>query len=349
MLKRSLIVALTCVVLASSAAHAMRIDMPLEIVAAKSPIIVIAKVKAATWPAKMQVALPGYRQPVKGWFRDYTVTITRVVKNAGSVKLARGKEVVVVTRSAAPRNGGPLVFIADGPAYPNLKNGSEYLLLLSKLPDSHDLYLVPAYLYFRPSKPAEIAKYAKAADVDKWPWGKAVNGLQLTMILRRPETWLPRGIVRRRVRKNGKWVTVQSKAQPTVHTVTALRNVSDKPIKVRLYQGDKFLTVSAVDTAGRTIKPDLYYGLNPNRMPVFDAGRHVATIAPGKIEFIAHYGKGPYGMSFQLPVYKAGKYTLSLSYTAKTDGFWKGTLASKPALLTLKAFPKRTPRNVGPR
>jgi len=320
-------------------ANGMMVDTPLEIVTAKAELIVTGKVTSAAVPAEFERLLPDINRPVKAWYTEYQVTVNRVIKSASGIKVRKGDQIVIAARAAPPR--GPGLIMVDGPSYPNLKKGSAYVLLLRRLPGKEKGYYLPAYFKnFRPDRKQDVDPIVKAAQVDRWAWGKAVNGLQFAMATTRDWAQLGRQVVRRRV--GGKWVQMP----PSVHVrcVMALRNRSKKPMTVSLYPGDKFLSVDAINKAGKKVHVDFYAYLETRKLAPFDPAKNTLRVEPGKIVFISSYGTGVYGMGFNFAA-PAGKWTLRAKYSAqrKENGLdlWLGESVSGPVDFEVKPARKR--------
>jgi len=336
MTKRALVCLLAIVLVFGSSAAAMMVDIPLEILTTKSDLIITGKVTAAAVPAQFERAVPDYPKPVRAWYTEYNVTVDRVIKTAEGVKVKKGDKIVVVSQSAPPRQPG--LIMVDGPSYANLKRDAAYVLILHKLPGNEGYYLRPYFKCFRPNRKQDVDPIVKAAQVDKWAWGEAANGLQFALVTTRSWAQLGRQVVRRRV--GGRWV----KMPPSVHvqSVMALRNVSKKPITVSVYPGDRFLSLGAVNDAGKRVDVDFYAYLQAKKPAPFDPAGNTLKVQPGKITFISSYGKGEYGIGFNLAA-PAGKWKLTATYAAKRKGagLWIGTVSSAPVDFEVRAARKR--------
>jgi len=336
-MRRALVCVMVLTVLCGPA-NGMMVDVPLEIVTARSELIVTGTVTSAAVPAEFERLLPDIDRPIKAWYTEYTVHVARVIKTTGR-PVKKGDKIVVVAQAAPPR--GPGLIMMDGPSYPNLRKGSAYVLVLRRLPGKEKGYYLPAYFKnFRPDRKQDVDPIVKATQVDRWAWGKAVNGLQLALVTTRDWAQLGRQVVRRRV--GGKWVRMP----PSVHVqaVIALRNTSAKPVTVNLYQGDKFLSVRAANPAGKEVHVDFYSYLQARRILPFDRAKNTRKIEPGEVAFISPHGAGPYGIGFNLAA-PAGKWTLTAGYTSKrsvkTAALWTGTLSSGAVDFEVKAARKR--------
>ena len=322
----------------SGPAHAMMVDIPLEILVSRAELIVTGKVTMVAVPAQFECVLPDPDRPVKAWYTEYHLTVDRVIKKPAGSKLAKGSALTVMGMVAPPR--GPGLIMVDGPSYTNLKKGTAYVVVLHKMPQGKKFYLPSYFKNFRPDRKQDVDPIVKAARVDQWAWGQPVNGLQLALVTTRSWAQLGRQVVRRRV--GGRWVQMP----PSVHVqcVMALRNVSKKPITVSLYQGDRFLSLQAVNAAGKKVNVDFYTYLQAKKIPAFDLAKNTRKVEPGKLAFVASYGEGKYGMGFNLAA-PAGKWKLTAGYTSKRTvkdaALWTGTLASGSVDFEVKPARKR--------
>ena len=320
--------------------RAMMVDVPLEIITSKSELIVIGKVTAAAVPAQFEKALPDYPRPVKAWFTEYTFAVSRVIKTAGGAKAAKGLKVAVVAQARPPAQGGRLVIIADGPSYPSLRVNSSYVLILRKLPGKDQYYLPSYFRNFKLNRKQDVAEIERAANVNGWPWGKTVNGLQFTFFPRTTKFQLGGAITR--VRRGNRWVRVP--AGVYLASVAALRNTSDKDIAVSLYPGDRFFSVQAQSASAKTVTAGLYTWLASRPAKPFGAS-DVTRIKAGAMAFVSSYGQGQYGFAFRLPIQQPGKWRVQAAYTSKrakgADGaaLWTGRIESAPVELDVQKAP----------
>jgi hypothetical protein len=300
-------------------AASMTVDIPMEALAQQSDLIVTAEAVSAGQPAEAEMTLPGASKPAKEWFRQYKVKVKDVIKPAGGVK--PGQEIVVVAQAPRPpKDGEPAPVVADGPQYPSLQPGTNYVLLLRKFADKNE-YLVPSYAKnYRPVTDEDVARVKRAVDVAKWAWGKPVDGLQIALVPDRSTFQMP---LTGRPRVAGVFVA----------GVVALRNTSDKPITVNLYAGDRYLSIAAVGGGAEAIDVDLYSWLAAARLRAFSVAS-TASVDPGKVRFISSNGASDYGMTFRLNA-GPGKWKLRTAYNSIRDAkplvnlsLWKGKIES---------------------
>jgi hypothetical protein len=187
----------------------------------------------------------------------------------------------------------------QGRYFPRLKVGKTYVLFLQKLADRAE--------YFLPSRPegcpeadeAAIAAARKAADIDKWAWGKPSEGLQMAMIV-----------------SGTRFTTVAGGADEVVrmHYNFVLRNVSDKPLVVNLYYPDKLYSLQAKGPEGKSAAHD--FPVDMLARPGFNQAM-VHQLPPGGMVFLCPTGLSHgRGNVLELPL-TAGKWTLQAAYESK--------------------------------
>ena len=98
----------TCVLVALAAPAAADFAyVPLEVLAGKSEVVVVAKALSSSAPAKMLLLQPDYPRPVNAWFRNFDLKVTEVIK-ADGVKVVKGGKISVLGSAMDPgRVGGP--------------------------------------------------------------------------------------------------------------------------------------------------------------------------------------------------------------------------------------------------
>jgi len=322
-----------CILSLPVAAAAMMVDVPLEIIAARADLIVVAETVNAGPPTEMEMQPPGYPRPVKAWFCTYELKVTRVIREGGRMveeAPAKQRTIKVLTRTAAPTPlpapGEVRPVMADGPQYASLRVGQSYVLVLEAIEGKSEYWLPAYFKNFRPAQPEEIAPIVRAADVDKWAWGPGVNGLEIALVPVHTEFKV-------QLQPARKGAPPQPKAY--IQATVALRNASDQPITVNLYPEDRFLSMTAFGPDGQTMSPDWYKQLAVMDMPAFGP-RFLQTIPPKGILFVEPMGPGEYGLGVTLPL-TAGGWKLQAAYRstrqAKDDPdqpLWTGTIQSDP-------------------
>jgi len=160
---RKLLLSGLAAALVASVAEAMLADIPPEILARKSELIVVAEVLEAGEPAQMEMKVPDSLKPVNAWFRKYTLRVTRVITEDGK-PVARPaprpaeREVEVLTRSPRPQQPGkPRVWVSDA-YFASLAVGQSYVLILRRMPGRAEYYLPSHPKNCRPAQPSEIAR-----------------------------------------------------------------------------------------------------------------------------------------------------------------------------------------------
>jgi hypothetical protein len=340
--RRKLLTVLIVTVAAPSAAQAMLADVPLEIIAARSELIVVVSVTGAEEPAKLDMKVPDSPKAITAWFRKYKLRVTRVISEKGKIPAGAAKprvrSILVFTRAPRPQPPGrPRIMVSDA-YFASLKVGQSYVLLLRAMPGKPEYYLPSYPKNYRPGRPADIAGIEKAANVAKWSWGKTVDGLQIALVPSQTTVQLRQ--IRRSVRgPDGKFRQQFKGLSAYVQCVIALRNVTKAPITVCLYLEDRFLAVTAGGPGGKIIKADLYGYLTGMKRRVEPFGpQHKTTIAPGKLVFIHSRGKGDYGMSLNLDM-SAGTWKLAAAYTCRRKrdkSLWNGTMTSAPVAIKVR-------------
>ena len=358
----SIVIALAAALAAAPIADAMLADVPLEIIAGKSDLIVIAEVLQAGEPVEMEVILPGMEQARKGFYRTYDLKITRVLKEKGAkptpvaAKPAEGKaapapkplnrRIEIVAAAQAPQPPGVLRPMVSDAYFANLRVGQSYVLLLNKrtgkIAAGQPQYFLSSYpRNVHANKPDAVKTVMAAADTSKWAWGQAHKGLQIAVKMRNTEVKLVQSVQRKRL-PNGKMGPAVKKKLAYLSPVIALRNVSRKSITVSLYPSDKFLSLSVVGPGGQALEPDWYGYLDRQKAPPYDVARNQRTIQPGEVLFAAPYGEANYGMGTQMEL-RPGKWLVTAGLDAKrkvagADGkpVWVGDVVSKPVEVTVK-------------
>jgi len=344
------------VLIVPTAAAAMLADVPLEIITARSELIVVGKVVGISIPVELTLKTPDSPRPIKAYFRKYRLKISQVITENGlpaakTDASPKDRAIDIFVRVPRPqRAGGPRVFVSDQ-YFASLAPGESYVLILRKMPDKPEYYLPSYPKNYGLAKPEQVARIRRAALVDKWSWGPAVGGLQIALMPQQTSVQLRQ--IRRLVRDKSGRMKPQFQGQSAqVRLVVALRNTSKKPISVSFYPGDRFLSITAKGPGGKTVKPDLYASLARMRLAPFGP-KNVTTIEPGKLLFISPMGAADYGMSVNLDV-AAGKWKLTASYTASRKGIggkqklWTGKTSSTPVRIEVRparrVIPARRPR-----
>lgn len=307
------------------------VDIPPPILIAQARRVVLARVVTAGQPQEINV-VSRTGMAITGWWRTYQVRVTEDLQRPALMETARVEMLTFITPAAAPpppvTEGQPLVF-GSGAAWPVLEVNKEYLLLLESRQDGKGLFLPTHFSNYRPANDAMVQKVRTIANPGTWPWGKAVDGLQLLF-------WPEAGYAH---------VAANDESLCYLPTVAALRNVSKVPIQVNLYGGDKPLrAVFTNDATGTKVGTRWYDHLDAAR--TYDPQTESVDIAPGEILWIGPDGKAPFGLGLDLPLAQ-GNWTITATYTSvrvkdtavdraspwALRPLWKGTLESGPVKL----------------
>jgi hypothetical protein len=327
--------------------------LPMEVVVGRADRIVVGEVTAIGKPTEMELDIPDFPTPHKGWYHTFTVKVTRqilpvptTVLPLSTIQSPPQPQVIEVLTMCADPNPKPAGRVLEGPPVNPLKSditlkavnaqqaayhsalvGDSYLMILDKLPGRGEYYLPSYSMNFRPYTDAGVKEVGKlaAAGIDSWSWGKAVNGLQVGLYLfdhhnigGGPNSFMEASIV--------------------------LRNTTDKPLAVNLYDVDRFLEITATASDGRFFRSEFY---NWKKHPVtqFDAAVNTIVIAPKGKAFIDSTGRAN-TIKWAMPL-NPGKYDFQASYTSKREGngkdrlkkLWIGTVNSKPFTCTIYGKP----------
>ncbi|HUS47807.1 MAG TPA: hypothetical protein VNA25_15945 [Phycisphaerae bacterium] len=293
------------------AAMGMWADVPLEVVVQRCELVVVAEVTTAGAVAHMQLKIPGAKQPVGRLYRNYTLQVKQVLRENGAApkdETPKDRKIEVLAEARPP--AGPGVPVVSDDMSVSLRVGQSYVLALRKLPDRVEYYL-SAYPRNRASASAErIDLYKKAAQLEDWPWGKAVDGLQIALLHATTKLRI-RTVAVRRPGGPPRGVPQQS---VYLQPVVVLRNTTKEPIAVSLWPGERFLNIWATGAGGKTVTLDLYSRLAVKLIaefgPVF-----VRKIEPGKILFINAFGEVTGASAHNVPL-SPGAWKLHAGYTA---------------------------------
>jgi hypothetical protein len=324
--------------------------MPMEVVVGKADRIVVGEVTAIGKPVELELDSPDFPTPHKGWYHTYTVKVARQILPVPTTDLSTIQpppkpQVLEVLTMCADPNPKPPGRVLEGPPVNPLKSditlkavnaqqaayhsalvGDSYLIILDKLPGRGEYYL-PAYsMNFRPAADAGVKEVGKlaAAGIDSWSWGKALNGLQIGLYLfdrhnigGGPNSFMEASIV--------------------------LRNTTDKPLAVNLYEDELYLDVTAAAGDGKVIHSSFYNWRRHIPAP-FDAAVNTVVIEPKGKVFIGSKGRAN-TIKWAMPL-NPGKYDFQVSYTSKREGngrdklkLWTGTVNSKPFTCTIYGKP----------
>lgn len=334
----------------------MMSDVPLEFLADRSELIVVAKVLRADKPLQMQILAPGENEPHKKLFTRYTLRVTKVIKDEAAAAKAKAAKVRPAPdkpdKPSAPRKITVLAKTPPagrilGEAFVSLRGGRSYVLMLRAMPDRADYYLTAYHKRNAPATAEKIAEITKAADVNKWAWGKAADGLQAVLITSRRTARLQKSYVRE---PGGPRLAVL-RISARIEFVIALRNTSDKAIRISLFPGDQCLKLQAAGPGGAAVSGDLYKEFRGKDYGAFGLA-FTREIAPGKVMFLDAAGEARRTTIRRLKL-TPGKWTFGVSFTATRksvapggEALWTGKVKSAPVQIEVQDL--RSPRRPRP-
>ena len=195
------------------------------------------------------------------------------------------------------------------------------MMVLNKLPGRTEYYLPSYFMNFKAATDPMVKEVEKLADMDSWPWGKSQSGLQLAcMVISAYELGGEAG------------------KDASVYACLAVRNVSDKPLAVNLYDDDKCLQITATSDAG-TFSTD-FYNFKSRQPTEFDADNTV-VVKPGGIIFIGPTGPADHGLGFQMPL-RLGSMTSTPPTPRLAKAKGKTAWRSGKARSTPSRYPRRS-------
>ena len=321
---------LIVILLAATQAFGMLADVPLPKLVLDSDLVVVGVVKKNAEPTEMTLELPGWPGAGKQWFVRSTFQVERFLHNPNKPAGGRANDIEILAITPAPRDpgAGPMLMHSEM-FFANLQPGQKYLLILHKLPGRKEYY-VPTYpknyILVNDASQERVAETEKVCDVERWPWGKEVNGLQLALVPSASRIPLSRS----RKTRGGPFFD-----SALVNVTFALRNTSKNPIALNVYRGDRYLSLTYA-SPGHAVKTHNFYGARVRLAPWSDE-KHVLEIPPGEIVFIGPHGPGGYGTHVALEA-PPGMLTLQAGYSSDRKAssksglnLWTGTLHSADA------------------
>jgi hypothetical protein len=322
-------------VLVSSQIRAQTI-LPRELVIGKADDIVVGEVTAIGKPVEMELENSDFPAPHKGWYHTFTVKVTRrllpvppaanadkTTSQASGEKSPKDEVIETITMCADP-SGAQSVQTA----YHSALVGNSYLMLLNKLPGRGEYYLPSYPMNFRPDTDRYVKEVQRlvAAGIDSWAWGKPVDGLQVGVYLFAHYNY-------------------GGGNQSSVAASVVLRNTTDKPLAVNLYDVDKYLEITATSADGKVVHSDFYSVTNLTATK-YDTAVNTIVIAPKAKIFIGSAGRAD-RINWSIPV-GPGQYDFQAFYTSKHGGngkdnlkLWTGTINSKSCTGTITSEPRQ--------
>lgn len=315
----------------TGAANAVRVYAPKACMVATSDLIVIGTVDGSGEKQKREILLPGRDKPLERWFHDTDVRVTRVLYDWRGTLADRAADarihVVAWAKKPARKKPGQIAFVvADGPVYPNLRDGEQYVLVLKKLPKEKGYLLQPdpekcLKLHSESqSVQKRVEELVTIADVSQWAWGEPVNGVQLALV---PD----RSAATRRIQtSSGELKGVR------LMFCTVLRNVGKEPVAVNHYGHDAFLELWLDGTP-------LHINKNVKLRKKPFGPEHVSILRPGEMLPLARHGRGPYGDHVKIET-DSELLNLKAVYSSTRDkspankALWQGRVTSSTKMPT---------------
>lgn len=319
-------------------------DVPMEVVAYRADLVVLAKVVEKQRPRAVAIQPPGELQPRARQMQLVRVELLRVFKDSANPYSAPS------TRRAGTGNA-PATRPADAPGEkpaqievyvsapatplvtsdaPELQTGKQYLLVLYHIPGRVSYYLPDDARGRVAAGGLNAARMEKAVDVSKWAWGAASGGLEVALLVGSP-------------------VTLPKRGPLYLHGLVAMRNISDEAISVNIDPEGKPLDVAASGEKDARVKSEFYARprkLRPGTSPT-------VTIAPGAVVFLGPSGRSDFAWGFEMPL-TPGRWSLQCGYRnsrevpADKKEAWRGEVRSAPVEVEVRSLTpasdaKRTP------
>jgi hypothetical protein len=316
-------------------------NIPLAVRAFRADLVVLGEVEKDGVTEELKLTVPGADSAGTDTFTSYSVKVREclreriIVTGPGSTTKPAPSRVDVLVRQPAPD-------APDKTLVPVLEKGKKYLLLLSRIDGRKEYYLAPGAANCVPATPEAVDQYTEAANLEKWPWGKAVDGLELAVLVApkivmfTPTTTVGTGavnvtIVLHEVR-SGKTVNVGELIVPGVPVAVAIRNSNKEPVSFRLDPTAKMLGIGAL-RGDKTVAADLYQDVKDEAEKIVTVeGRQtvllgpagvVACALPTKMELAA--GKWLFKATLETKSAKTGSTT--------QKALWAGKLESDEAIV----------------
>lgn len=279
----------------------------LAYMATQADLIVSGRVGEISKGQVQSVELPDKPgKPVELLLATHKVTISEVL--GGKMQIEKD-----LASTSQPAQDSTIEVFAEvqepgmdqGRYFAKLELGKDHYLVLRKMPGRKDYWLMPNPLCCMLKELLAKAVLERAIHVEKWPWGKVADGLQMAMIVHSNMVSLP-----------GRDPAPGLAKQGTVFFNFVLRNTTDKPITVNLNPPDKLFAVEVTGPDGKSTRHELSSELRSAdelAKAVFDAGM-ICTIKPGEMIFV-----GPDGLTqgvaqaLTLPI-APGKWTCQAAY-----------------------------------
>ena len=343
-MNRSLCYWIAATALTCSTAFAQPAGVSFEQLAATSDLVIVAKMSSVGELKDFRLKWTEGNPPEEAKLRAFRLSDVKVLQSsrAGTAiaATAPASDLAELAVWAADFRAAMLAKLA-----PAMAKDGQYVLFLRRMPEDKGLFL-PLRRAFAADE-AVVKTATAACKVDAWPWGKESAGLKMALLIA-PEVQAITG--------GAMPIGGRPSLNLAVPCTLAVRNVSDKPIALDLYDQDRVLSVKAftvgVRAGGGVESPAvLYHDPGPNQGA--PAPYHAAfsiLVGPGQIALI---GRTAPEAQWDLPLQiDFGQWTLHATYTCtrKDKGpggttLWTGKLeaAPVPMNITQKPFDRLNP------
>ena len=338
-----LALSLLVLVVGASEAKAMLADVPLAQLVVDSDLVVTCEVTDLGSIGKQMLQPPGWPRARNMTVQTAGVNVLEVLHDKNGTfatpedakKKAAARKIVLIYQAREPVPPGQMrIMVSDELSYPALRVGSKLLVIVSKI-KGKTTYFLPSYpknfVLLTGRNNERAAEIRRVANIDKWPWSKPSAGLQMAVVVERPEVYL--STVRRR--RGG-----PIKQSAYVQFASVLRNASKKPVAINTYPPDKLLALTYAEQGGADRAYDLYAFLARADMRAF-GDWSTKVLKPGEMTLITPWGTGQgHGQQFEVG---EGKLTLKMKYASTRDGvgkdrvkLWKGEVSAPAATINVK-------------
>ncbi|HEY8666560.1 MAG TPA: hypothetical protein VIL86_07845 [Tepidisphaeraceae bacterium] len=302
---------------------------PPEVFAYQSDRIVVGNVLAEGEPKEVELALPGEAKAAAVRVTEYSFHVSGEIKpdaelaqsTPGPAQPIRIMMAVRGEKGMAAKEQVKTLAPLMAATGAGLKKDAMFVVYLQRT-SIKDAYLAIKVTPFNQRGDDDAAR--RAADVAKWPWGKAEKGLQMAVFVKTPLYQGKDGSVR-------------------MQFFVAMRNQSEKPLKVNCYAGDSPVSLVVKDS-GAAAKPGEVYGHNDGKAREMRAfgDIDIATIPAAGVIFLGPYtaAAGPF---LGVATLEMGKHQLQFGYTSKRTEenleLWTGSVEAKPIEVDVKEMP----------
>ena len=289
-------------------------QLPLEMLCLKADLIAVVKVTEVVSSQETEVKLHELAKPLKEDFASFKADVVKVFrddikpgeerKHPRTVEVLASKIAMPVKATGVSGRGG-FEYVCP------VEKDKTYVLLLRKPANSEAWYLPADPRQCREATDDVLKRYEKAADVERWPWGKEVGGLQVALLVEPSATIQVLPV--NPMNAGGKGA-----ANIGFACGLAVRNAGDKAISLNVNPADRrfSISLSGAGTSGGTPPPeslDLYQELYKPKA----AANPTAEIKPKQALIVNVWGEADKAQQVYLKL-EGGKYTLQADY--KNEG-----------------------------